>query len=275
MKKIVIGDIVSRAWDLAVKHWPIFVLLVLLNSLLGSIGCSVDSSFADNLGNNPDPQVVMQALSEAITVTPWIIVGVLISLYIGFVMYRMLRNAIVKGRPYENLLDELKIDLTQFALFFVVELLYGIAVGIGFMLCIIPGIFISIRWMFAPYIMATENVGITEAFGRSWNMTKGNFWDLFLLGLVAIGIIIVGFCACCVGVLFAEVIVDFMLVLAYFALKPYEPEYEPSSDIFEEVVEDAKETVEEAVDAVKDTAEDIADAAKDAAKDTTDFIEVQ
>lgn len=239
MKKIVIGDIVSRAWDLAVKHWPIFVLLVLLNSLLGSIGLSVDSSFADNLGQNPDPQVIMQALSEAVTVTPWLIVGVLISMYIAFVMYRMLRNAVVNGRPYENLVDELKIDITQFALFFVVNLLYGIAVGIGFMLCLIPGIFISIRWMFAPYIMATENVGITEAFGRSWQMTKGNFWDLFLLGLVAIGISILGLCACCVGIIFAEVVVDFMLVVAYFVLKPVEPQPEPES-----IVEETTDFVE-------------------------------
>lgn len=227
MKKLVIGDIVSRAWDLAVKHWPVFVLLVLLNSLLGSIGLSVDSSFADNLGQNPDPQVIMEALSEAVTVTPWLIVGVLISMYIAFVMYRMLRNAVVKGRPYENLVDELKIDITQFALFFVVNLLYGIAVGIGFTLCIIPGIFLSIRWIFAPYIMATENVGITEAFGRSWQLTKGNFWDLFLLGLVAIGITILGLCACCVGVLFTEVIVDFMLVVAYFILNPFEAQPDP------------------------------------------------
>ena len=30
MKSFEIGDIISRAWDLAVKHWPIFVLIVLI-----------------------------------------------------------------------------------------------------------------------------------------------------------------------------------------------------------------------------------------------------
>ena len=244
MKKIVIGDIVSRAWDLAVKHWPVFVILVILNSLLGSIGMSVDPSFADNLGKNSDPQVVLQALSEAMTVSPWLIVGVLISLYIGYIMYRMMRNAIVYGRPYENLLDELKIDISQFALFFVVNLLYGLAVGIGSMLCFLPGIWIGVRWLFAPYIMATEKVGIAEAFGRSWEMTKGSFWDLFLLGLVAIGIIILGLCACCVGVIFAEVIVDFMLVVAYFTLKPAEPQIEPEPEVVEEVVQEASDFIE-------------------------------
>ena len=73
--------------------------------------------------------------------------------------------------------------------------------------------------MFAPMLVAIENVSFGEAFTRSWQMTSGNFWNLFLLGLTAIGIAILGLCACCVGIYFADVIINFMMVLAYMVLR--------------------------------------------------------
>jgi len=226
MKKIVIGDIVSRAWDLAVKHWPIFVLLSLVSSLVSQFGATVDDSFLVNLGQNPDPTEVVEALNEALVINyPLLIIGVLLSIYLGFVIYRMLYNAITTGRPYQTFGEAFKVDFTQLAIFFCVEIIVGLIIGLGCMLCVIPGIFLGVRLMFAPLIAATENVGVGEALSRSWNATKGNFWNLFLLGLVSIGIAILGLCACCVGVFFAEVIINFMLVLAYLDLKPEEPIY--------------------------------------------------
>lgn len=219
MKQISIESIVSRAWDLAVKHWPIFVLLSIVTNLFGGCGMNYDSTVLTGIGQNPDPQVVAEMLRDSITVTPWIIVGVLVSLYLGFIIYRMLRNAIELGRPYEVLTDVLKVDLTQFAIFFAVDVCMGIIVGLGTVLCIIPGIFLGVRLVFAPVIAATEDVTFSQAFSRSWDMTKGHFWSLFLLGLAAIGIAIVGLLCCCVGLFFAEVIINFMLVVAYLDLK--------------------------------------------------------
>ena len=219
MKQLSVETIVSRAWDLAVKHWPLFVLIVLIEQFLGNIGLSVDQTVLTSLGQNPDPVAISQALGESVKVSPWIILSVLVSLYLGYVTYRLLRNAITTGKPYESLGDELKIDINSFAIFFAVDVVYGLAIGLGSLLCILPGIFIAVRWMFAPYIAATEDVSFGEAFRRSWQLTQGYFWKLFLLGLVAILIGIVGLICCCVGYLFAAVIINFMLVVAYQDLK--------------------------------------------------------
>ena len=219
MKKFVIGDIVSRAWDLAVKHWPIFVLLSFITSMCSGMGMNYDESVLTNLGQNPDPQVVMRAVSDSMQFSPWIILGVLLSLYLGFITYRMLYSAATTGKPYENFVDALKIDINQFAIFFCAELVMGLAVGLGTLLCILPGIFLAVRLFFVPLIVAVENVSFGEAFSRSWNMTKGNFWSLLLLGITAIGVAILGLCACCVGIFFADVMINFMAVVAYLILK--------------------------------------------------------
>ena len=230
MKKIFVGDTVSRAWDLAVKHWPMFVLLSLVKSLGSNLGLTVNKDVLSGMGQNPDPQEVAEAMREAMQFSPWIIIGVLLSLYIGFITFRMLYNAATKGKTYESFGEALKIDINQFAIFFCVELAVGIIVGLGTVCCILPGIFLGVRLLFAPLIAAVENVSFTEALSRSWNMTSGSFWDLVLLGLTAIGIAILGFCACCVGVYFADVVINFMLVVAYLVLRSYLPSAAPAEE---------------------------------------------
>lgn len=219
MKSFEIGDIISRAWDLSVKHWPIFVLIVLISSCFGSMGINYDRTIFTGVGQNPDPQVMAEALKESITVSPLLIVSILLSLYLGFITARMLRSAIETGKPYESMGDAFKIDLNQFAVYFAVDVCFGLAVGFGTCLCIIPGIFLAVRWMFAPYIAATEDVSFVEAFRRSWQATSGNFWMLLLLGIVVFFIEIAGLLLCCVGYLFTAVIAYFALMLTYLELK--------------------------------------------------------
>ena len=224
MKKLFIGDIVSRAWDLAVKHWPVFLIIALISSALGIL-VRGDSSALMSLGNNPDPEEVYMALLQSYNPVG-ILVVVFVSIYLNYITYRMLANVMNIGQPYREgeLLDALKVDLAKFGLFFGVEIVFALAVAVAGMLCVIPGLFLAVRWYFAPLLVVTENVSFSEAFSRSWDLTKGHFWELFLLGLTAIGISIVGLCACCVGIVFAQIIVNFMFIIAYYELKKADDE---------------------------------------------------
>ena len=259
MKKIVIGDIVSRAWDLAVKHWPIFVLLSLVTSLISGLGTNIDPvAYSELISGNIPPAEQMAKLSEAIQMNyPLAIIGFLLTIYAGYIGYNLYVNAVRLGKPYETMGQIFKVDINQLAIYFAVDLVYGIIVGLGCCLCILPGIWIGVRLMYAPLLAATQGASFGEAFSRSWEMTKGSFWDLFLLGLVAIGIAILGFVACCVGYLFAAVIIEFMLVLSFFVLKGNDPEPEvyakpePAPAPAPEAVEQAAETVQEATDYVE------------------------
>lgn len=214
MKQFSIGDLVSRAWDLAVKNWPIFVLLTFVSSMVEGLGFNYDTDLLTGLGQNPDPQVLIEAIQESMSFnTPLIILGMLISLYLGFVAWRMYFNAIRTGRPYETMAEAFKVDINQLAVFFVVSIVFGLIVGFGTCLCILPGIFLGVRLCYAP-LLAAQGATFSESFSRSWALTKGHFWNIFLMGLTMIGIYILGFCACCVGIYFAQVIVYFMLALS-------------------------------------------------------------
>ena len=59
-----------------------------------------------------------------------------------------------------------------------------IGVGIGFVLLIIPGIIVMVRWSAANgYLLGGEH-SITDSLGASWEATKGHGWSIFGAGLL-------------------------------------------------------------------------------------------
>lgn len=77
--------------------------------------------------------------------------------------------------------------------FFIVSLIFVLAVGIGFVFLLFPGIFLLVSLFFAPITVAIEDAGVIEAFERSWELTSGNRIRLFALGLVfVVGAAVIG-----------------------------------------------------------------------------------
>ncbi len=81
------------------------------------------------------------------------------------------------------------------------SLLAGIAIVAGFILLIVPGIILSILFMFVGYLVIEKGRGPIEALKESAEMTKGNRLQLFLFGLALIGINLLGVLALFVGLL--------------------------------------------------------------------------
>jgi hypothetical protein len=61
----------------------------------------------------------------------------------------------------------------------VVSLLAGIGIGIGFILIIIPGLVLMTFWAVVAPVVVIERPGIFAAFGRSYQLVKGNAWQVF------------------------------------------------------------------------------------------------
>lgn len=60
---------------------------------------------------------------------------------------------------------------------------FGIAVGIGLLLLIVPGIFLMVALAFWTVIVVDDGASFVEGFRRSWRLTSGRRLRLFLLGL--------------------------------------------------------------------------------------------
>ena len=97
-------------------------------------------------------------------------------------------DQVVKSlQPYSNLFY-----------FFVGNLIYGIMVFIGLLLLVIPGLYLAIKYMFVPFLIADRKLDIGKAFAESDKMTKGNMGELFVLEVLvvilnAVGALLLGF----------------------------------------------------------------------------------
>ena len=71
-------------------------------------------------------------------------------------------------------------------------LLSGLGVGIGFVLLVVPGLFLMTIWAVIAPAIVVEGKRVGEAFGRSRQLVRGYGWPVFGVIVVALLITIIG-----------------------------------------------------------------------------------
>lgn len=64
-------------------------------------------------------------------------------------------------------------------------ILYLIMILGGFVLFIVPGIFLFLRLGFFPYFILEKNASVVDSFRDSYSLTQGYIWDLFALWIIS------------------------------------------------------------------------------------------
>lgn len=223
-----IGNALNAAWEYAKKYGLLIAVIYLLMDLL--------TGGLDQISGSSVNQEAYQALGEAIGRQDWEsagsiaqslntgfpvggIIGAILKLIVSVGLYN-LALGLMAGRFSEVTFDAFKLPFATYLKVFVVNLITGIIVFVSTLCCIIPVFFVAPRIIFAPvYQVEHPEAGIFESISASWNMSSGNTFSLLGLGFIIVGIAIVGFCCCCIGVYFAEAIELFALTAAYYQLK--------------------------------------------------------
>ena len=223
-----IGNALNAAWEYAKKYGLLIAVIYLLMDLL--------TGGLDQISGPSVNQAAYRALGEAIGRQDWEsagsiaqslntgfpvggIIGAILKLIVSVGLYN-LALGLMAGRFSEVTFDAFKLPFATYLKVFVVNLITGIIVFVSTLCCIIPVFFVAPRIIFAPvYQVEHPEAGIFESISASWNMSSGNTFSLLGLGFIIVGIAIVGFCCCCIGIFFAEAIELFALTAAYYQLK--------------------------------------------------------
>lgn len=104
------------------------------------------------------------------------------------------------------------------------NLLVWAIIGIGIFLLVIPGIIFACRLAFVKYLVMERKMDPVEAVKQSWRMTTGHAWNIFLIGLLAIPIVIAGLICFGVGVIPAVMWIRSAFASMYFAASKLEEE---------------------------------------------------
>jgi len=81
--------------------------------------------------------------------------------------------------------------LGGFGSFFLLGIVTSLGVALGFVLLILPGIYLSARWSMASAALIAENQGSSRAMARSWDASRDHVlpialtWALIVLPLIA------------------------------------------------------------------------------------------
>jgi len=100
----------------------------------------------------------------------------------------------------------LSVALSRFLPVIVVSFLFGIAVILGMVLLIVPGVMLAVMWAVVVPITVEERTGIFGAFGRAQDLTRGARWKIFGLFLL---LFLLGLAIGMVGALVSTLVIGF------------------------------------------------------------------
>jgi hypothetical protein len=144
-----------------------------------SFGQIVTATFALVLGDLPVALLTIVAIAAVATIVDVTApsAGNILNIPVLVVQYYLIRRLI--ERQGLRSADR----LGGFGSFFVVGLVTGLAILLGFVLLILPGIYLSARWSLADAAVVAENRGFSDAIKRSWDATAGNVLPIVLASL--------------------------------------------------------------------------------------------
>jgi hypothetical protein len=131
---------------------------------------------------------------------PWLLLEGLVNM-VG--VLAILRLAFPRGNPTVGAAIAAAAMLVPF--YFLASVLAGIAMGIGFLLLIVPGLYLIGRFAtLGPVIVAEERRNPIDAIRRSFELTRGNGWAVAgLVIVVAIaGLIVMSVANAVLGIVF-------------------------------------------------------------------------
>ncbi len=180
-KSFSISEAINQGWQTFSKNLSTYAIALAVSIVLYTIS----AVFSD--GKN-DTQTALESI------------GALISFALSTIVTLGYIKVLLK------LLEDKKPEISDFFYFksgifsyIVASILLTPLIFIGYILLIIPGIILSIRFSLVSYFIADKNMGPIDAIGASWNATKGQTLQLFLFGLANLGLNILGLLALGIG----------------------------------------------------------------------------
>ncbi len=208
-----ISAVVGEGWTLAKKYglWLalfVFVYIIVCNLLTApfSMPSSEVMEQYTNAMRRQDIDGAMRAINGMTSDTGYYIATVIESVISIVFSAGFAKTCIMLANHNMDKLslDGFKMPVTTYLKVFALNIIVGLIVFAGTLLCLLPGIWLGVRLsMSVFYLIDHPEAGIGESMKASWEMTKGNFWSLLGLEVTNFFLILLGFCVCCIGAIFA------------------------------------------------------------------------
>jgi len=200
-----VGEVCRIGWEV-IKREPLIIVAQLIVFVVPQ-SLSSTSTVIQAVGVLEAGSVAALSLQAALT---------LVSVCIGwFLQVGMLRMLLAAVREQAAPLSLLFSGADRFPAIFGAMFLTGLAVGIGTVLLIVPGVIAYLGLWLGKFYVVDRQQGAIESLKSSWQVTDGNRLDLFVFGIAYFALVLVGFCLCGIGVLVTLPIAEVALTVIY------------------------------------------------------------
>lgn len=194
-----IGDIVRTGYERTVARNGLqFAAILFVISVLDAMfSVGLDQRMASLGGTVPGGTAPMSDIVAAppvsLGLSP-VVAGVLslllalVSLVVTIAAFRTFVSDETERLPREHFTETLLWPVVNLI---IGSIVFGIAVAIGFVLLIVPGLFLLVSLFFWEVFVAVENENFIEGFRHSWALTSGRRLRLFALGIVVLLVAVV------------------------------------------------------------------------------------
>jgi hypothetical protein len=228
------GGCISRAFELTKRHfgmiiavgalymavsWGIGIACGIIEALVGGSGFNPAGPMAQWIADTQDVELPPEAATPTFGTPLQIAVSLITNLiaqvtsvFLSLGITRIGLN-IVSGQPYNVGMMFSGGDRVLRA--FGAGIIYGLAVVLGLLLLIVPGVYIALKYGQYLNAIVDKNLGVLDSFKYSARLTEGQKGNLFLLGFLTMLIVIAGLLALVVGLIFAYPIAWLASMVAY------------------------------------------------------------
>ena len=156
-----LNGVFGESWELYKAHWRHFALIALLIYALIAV-----------------LTILLVALLGWLGVFLAALVGIAGAFWLQGTLIEAVRD-VRDGRADLSVGETFGRILPSLNRIVIAGIVLGIAIGIGFLLLIVPGLVVLTLWIFVIPAIVLENRGIGDAFGRSRELVRGNGWNVF------------------------------------------------------------------------------------------------
>lgn len=184
-----IGDALSRGFEKLTTGAGLQLAAVYtLLTLLSTVGINSVTVAMAGLQNTPALALPLGVVGGGAL----FVVAVLANLVVSLVLFRTMAH---ERTELGSIPSDATRSLVRGSVFLLVaNLLVSLAVVVGFLFLIVPGVFLFVSLVFTQVYVAVEDMGPVESMGASWRLSKGNRLSIFLLFLVLLALAVgVGF----------------------------------------------------------------------------------
>ncbi len=223
---------IGKAWELTKSNFGVWVPAVLIYGfaiMLSNIPSQIANAGSQTQADPNNPAAAFALIGANLGASLFSqALGILVGAFFMAGLYKMALNQI-DGHPIS--LNDLFSGGQYFGQMLIGQVLFNIALLIGFLLCCIPGFMLMGGLMFWTPLVVDRKMDAIGAMTTSWNTLKSQVFTavgfLIVVGLAAL----VGVVACCVGVLFTGpigVLAPALVYRSFFPAQGSAPQDQPN-----------------------------------------------